>query len=127
MIKKFHKRDEEYKIQAVRAVKGGMHPKKVAELCQVSDVSVYAWCRKYGKQVEAEGPITGEVMIRPRKVFEEEFRLAAVQEVKKGRRVEEVAAECGISKNAVYEWCEKYSDSLEKRGEVVSLEELQAK
>lgn len=127
MINKFHKRDEEYKIQAVRAVKSGRHPKKVAELCEVSDVTVYAWCRKYGKQVEAEGPITGEVMVKPRKIYEEEFRLAAVQEVKKGRKVAEVAEECGVSTNAVYEWCAKYSETLEQRGTVMSVEELQAK
>jgi transposase-like protein len=125
MIQGFHKQREDFKLAAVRAVKNGRSVAEVAEMCGVSERSVYTWWNKYKNDPRAQG--TNDKALRPWRVFEEEFRLAAVQEVERGRKVPEVAEECGVSEQAVYEWCAKYSKSLHERGPIVELKDLQAK
>lgn len=127
MIRNFHKRRKEFKLEAVRAVRDGKSVAEVAALCEVSERSVYAWCGKFGKQVKNEAPGTGEALLQPRKVVDEELKLAAVQEVLRGKPAVEVAKLCEVSKNTMYEWCAKYPKVLRKRGPVIGLEELLAK
>lgn len=125
MIQSFHKRREDFKLTAVRAIKSGKSVAEVAKMCGVSERSVYIWWDKYKNDPRVHVPEAEERVLKKWKIFEEEFRMAAVQEVERGRKVSEVADECDVSENAVYEWCAKYSKSLQQYGPVVELKELQ--
>ncbi len=48
-------------------------------------------------------------MRNPGREFTEEFKLAALREVERGRSVHEVAQEVGVAEKSIYRWQKEYS------------------